>query len=169
MPRRFICLCETLGRGSETGNRIFAGGLRQAGGNFGVAMRGYRSGSLCGCAWKRVICPASIWLKALNIMQRCWALPVVILLEHDGADDAQDAGLVREYAHHIGTAFHLLVQVLQRVGTVKLGSVPGRKGHVGQHHDLTLIHQCRKLRPALIGADRRDAARCPQHLSDRAD
>lgn len=77
------------------------------------------------------ICAASIWLKASNIMQRCWALPVGILLEQDGADEAQDAGIVREYAHHIGTAFHLLVQVLQRVGTVKPGSVPGREGHVG--------------------------------------
>lgn len=43
------------------------------------------------------------------------ALPVVILLEQDGADEAQDAGLFREYAHLISTAFHLFVQAFQWV------------------------------------------------------
>ena len=163
-PHRFICLCETLGRGTEAGNRIFAGSVRQAGGNFGVVMRGHRSGSLCGCAWKRVdLCGVDL-AKGFEHHAAVLALPVVILLAQDGAEEAQDAVLVREYAHHIGTAFHLVVQAFQWIGAVMLGSVLGREGHVGQHVDLVLIHQGRKLRQALIGADRRGAARCPQHL-----
>ena len=58
------------------------------------------------------------------------ALPVVVLLEEDGADPAQDAVLVGEDTDHIGAAFHLLVQAFQWVGAVKLGAMLGRECHV---------------------------------------
>ena len=45
-------------------------------------------------------------------------LPLVILLEQYGADEANDAVLVGEDADDIGTALDLLVQPLEWVGRV---------------------------------------------------
>jgi len=41
-------------------------------------------------------------------------LPVVILLEEDGADEADDRLLVREDADDVGASLELLVQPLKR-------------------------------------------------------
>ena len=76
------------------------------------------------------------------------ALPVVILLEQDGADQANDTVLVREDSDDIGAAFHFLVQAFKRIRAVKLGAVLSGKGHVGQHVGLALVHQGRELWPA---------------------
>jgi len=54
------------------------------------------------------------------------------LLEQDGAEEADDAGLVGEAADHVGPTLDLLVEALERVGAVQLGAVPGREGRAGQ-------------------------------------
>ena len=81
-------------------------------------------------------------------------LPLVVLLHEDGADEADDGRLVREDADDIGPALHFLVQALQWVGGVKLGTVLGRERQVGEHIVLALVHQVGEFGPArseLIG------------------
>jgi hypothetical protein len=41
--------------------------------------------------------------------------PVVVLVEQDGADEADDGGVVGEDADHVAAAFDLLVDPLERV------------------------------------------------------
>ena len=53
-------------------------------------------------------------------------LPLVVLLQQHGADQADDRGLVGEDADDVGPALDLLVQALQRVGGVQLGRGAGR-------------------------------------------
>ena len=81
-------------------------------------------------------------------------LPLVVLLEQDGADQADDGGLVGEDADDVGAALDLAVEPLERVGGVQLGPVLGREGHVGEHVGLALVHQGGELgpaRPELVG------------------
>jgi len=42
--------------------------------------------------------------------------PFVVLFEQDGADQSNQGVLIGEDADHVGTAFHLLVEALQRIG-----------------------------------------------------
>jgi len=51
----------------------------------------------------------------------------VILFEQDGADQADDGGLVWKEADDIGAAFDLLVQPFQRVGGMQFCAVLGGK------------------------------------------
>ena len=67
--------------------------------------------------------------------------PLVVLLEQDGADEADDGGLVGEDADDLGAALDLAVEALERVGRVQLGPVRRREGHVGEHVVLGLVHQ----------------------------
>jgi hypothetical protein len=53
--------------------------------------------------------------------------PLIILFEQHGTDQPGDAGLVGEDADDIGAPPDLFIQPLQRVGTVQLGAVLGRK------------------------------------------
>ncbi len=75
-------------------------------------------------------------------------LVFVILLEQDGADEADDAVLVREDADHIGAALHFLVQAFQRIGAVELDPVLLGEGHVGEHVVLGIVHASAELWPA---------------------
>ena len=49
--------------------------------------------------------------------------PLVVLLEQDGADQADDGGLVGEDADDVGAPLDLADRPLQRVGGVQLGAV----------------------------------------------
>ena len=49
-------------------------------------------------------------------------LPVVVVLEQHGANELGDAVLVGEDADDVGTPLDLLVEPLERVCTVQLGS-----------------------------------------------
>ena len=60
-------------------------------------------------------------------------LPLVVLLQEDGADEAGNAGLVREDADDVGPAFDLLVESFERIGCVEFGAVPRGEGLVGKH------------------------------------
>ena len=60
--------------------------------------------------------------------------PLIVLLEHEGADQAGDGGLVWENTHDIGPAFDFLIQALKRVGGVDLGPVVARKALVRPAH-----------------------------------
>jgi site-specific DNA recombinase len=57
-------------------------------------------------------------------------------------------GLTREDADHVGPPLHLLVEPLQRVHRMQLGTVGGREAHVGQHVSLALVHERAELGPA---------------------
>ena len=54
--------------------------------------------------------------------------PFVVLFEQDGADEADDGGLVGEDADDLGAPLDLAVEALERIGRVQLGAVllPGR-------------------------------------------
>src|SRR3954452_14842185 len=75
-------------------------------------------------------------------------LPLVVLLHQDGSDEAQDAGLVREDADHVGAALDLLVEAFERVGRMQLGPVSAWEVHEGQDIGLGLVHGGGELRPA---------------------
>jgi hypothetical protein len=75
-------------------------------------------------------------------------LPLVVLLEGHGADQADDGGLVREDPDHVRSPLDLLVEPFERVGAVKLGAVLGRERHVAEHLVFALVRQGRELRPA---------------------
>src|SRR3954447_15652094 len=75
-------------------------------------------------------------------------LPLVVLLHQDGSDEAQDAGLVREDADHVGAALDLLVEAFERVGRMQLGPVRAWEVHEGQDIGLGLVHGGGELRPA---------------------
>ncbi len=74
-------------------------------------------------------------------------LPLVVLLQEDGADKADNGRLVWEDADDVGPPLDLLVQALEGVGAVELGPVLRRKGHVpdcdikidgGDQRDITI-------------------------------
>jgi hypothetical protein len=56
----------------------------------------HRSGGLCGYAWKRVDPGCVDLAEGFEHHVAVLALAIVILLEADGADEAQDAVLVGE-------------------------------------------------------------------------
>ena len=53
--------------------------------------------------------------------------PFVVLLQHHGAHQPRDLGVVGEDAHDVGPALDLGVQPLQRVGAVDLRPVRSRE------------------------------------------
>ena len=73
----------------------------------------------------------------------------MILLEHHGADQADDGGIVGEDADHIGTALDLRVQALERVGAVDLQAM--RLGELHEGQDVTIA-----VRPRAFGARTRE-------------
>ena len=77
-------------------------------------------------------------------------LPFVIGLQQHRADQALDAVLIREDAHHIGPPFDLLVQALQRVRAMQLRPVLGREAHVGQHVIHAVVDEDLELGPAVV-------------------
>ena len=85
--------------------------------------------------------------RGLELHVAVLELPLVVLLEQDGADQPDDGRLVREDADDIGPPLDLLVQPLQRVRAVQLGPVLDGKGHVGEHLVLSVVHECGELRP----------------------
>jgi hypothetical protein len=81
-------------------------------------------------------------------------LPLVILFEQDGADEPDDGLLIGKDADDIAAALDLFIEAFQDVGAMQLGSVLGRKGHVGQHVCLAVVHEGGKFWPSgaeLIG------------------
>ena len=58
--------------------------------------------------------------------------PLVGLLEHQGADEADDSFVIREDADDVGTALDLLVHALERVRAGDLGPVLLGVVHVGE-------------------------------------
>lgn len=71
--------------------------------------------------------------------------PLVVLFEHEGADQAGDGCLVRKNSHDIGSPFDFLVQALKRVRRVDFRPVVTRKTLVGQHIVLGAAHQFSEL------------------------
>ena len=67
--------------------------------------------------------------------------PFIALFYEDRADDSGDRSLIREHAHDIGPPLDLAVEALDGVSGVKLGAMLLRKGHVGQHIGLGIVHQ----------------------------
>ena len=53
--------------------------------------------------------------------------PLVVLLEHHGADESGDRRVVGEDAHDIGTPLDLGIEPLERIGAVDLGPVRPRE------------------------------------------
>lgn len=84
----------------DCGGRIWTlankGSVRQAGVNFGMAIWDHRSGGLFGYTWKRVDLGGVDLAECLDHHVAVLALPVVVLLEEDRTDQADDAVLVRE-------------------------------------------------------------------------
>ena len=74
--------------------------------------------------------------------------PLVVLLDQDGADQAQDGFVVGKDAHHVGAPLDLLVDPLQRIGGVDLRSMLPGEAHEGEHVGLRLVHElCRFFEP----------------------
>jgi len=73
-----------------------ADSLRQAGVICGMAILDHRSGGLCCNAWKRVDLGGVDLAEGFDHPGAVLALPVVIVLEPDDTDQAQDAVLVGE-------------------------------------------------------------------------
>jgi hypothetical protein len=76
-------------------------------------------------------------------------LPVVVGLEEDSADEADDRLFVREGADDIGPSLDLLVETFQRVGGMQLGPVLAGEGHVGERVGFAVDDEGGELRPGL--------------------
>ena len=61
--------------------------------------------------------------EALDLYVAILRLPIVVLLHENGADEPHDRFLVGEDADDIGSAFDLLIQPLQRIRRMQLGSM----------------------------------------------
>ena len=78
------------------------------------------------------------------------------------ADEPHDRVLVREDPDDVGSALDLLIQPLQRIRRMQLGSMLRGEGHVGEHVMLGLVHQPAEFLepgPQLIGDVPPDLAR----------
>jgi hypothetical protein len=78
------------------------------------------------------------------------------------ADEPHDRVLVREDPDDVGSALDLLIQLLQRIRRMQLGSMLRGEGHVGEHVMLGPVHQPAELLepgPQLIGDVPPDLAR----------
>ncbi len=85
------------------------GHVRQAGGISGVADGGHRPGGLGGDAEKRVDLDGVDLREGLDLHVAVLALPVVVLFEEEGVDEADDGLLVREDADDVGPPLELLL------------------------------------------------------------
>ena len=65
-------------------------------------------------------------------------LPIVVGLEEDSADEADDRLFIWEDADDIGPPLALFVEAFQVVGGVQFGSVLAGEGHVGEHVGFTV-------------------------------
>src|SRR5215813_10730074 len=80
--------------------------------------------------------------------------PLIVLLEQDRADEANDCILVWEDADDIGASLDLAIEALERVGGMQLGAVLAWEAHVGKNVRLGLVHhggELWNLWPQLIG------------------
>lgn len=68
-------------------------------------------------------------------------LPFVVEVVEDGADEADDAGLVGKDADDTGPSFDLAVDPLEWVGRPDLGPVVAGEGGEGEHFRLRGVHQ----------------------------
>src|SRR5262249_60366737 len=84
--------------------------------------------------------------------------PLIVLLEQDRADEANDCILVGEDADDIGAPLDLAIEALERVGGMQLGAVLAWEAHVGKDVRLGLVHHGGELWKPLAAADRRRAA-----------
>lgn len=76
-------------------------------------------------------------------------LPLVVLLEEHGADQADDAFLVGEDPDDVGASLHFLVEPFERIRAVQLHAVLLGEGHVGEHVVFGIVHAGTELRPAV--------------------
>jgi hypothetical protein len=60
-------------------------------------------------------------LQALKLHVATVETPLVVLLEHHGADEASDRRIVGEDADDVGAPLDLGIEPLERVGAVDLG------------------------------------------------
>ncbi len=67
--------------------------------------------------------------------------PLVVLFEHQGADQACDGGFVGEDADRVGAPLDLLVEPFQRIGGMDLEPVRLWERLVGEHVVLGALHQ----------------------------
>jgi hypothetical protein len=65
----------------------------------------------------------------LNLHVTTLQLPVVVVLEQHGANEIGDAVLVGEDTDDVGSPLDLLVEPLERVRTVQLGSKMAYQGY----------------------------------------
>src|SRR5262249_11606000 len=65
----------------------------------------------------------------------------VVLLEQEGADEADDGVFVGEDADDVGTALDLAIEALEGIGGMQLRAMGGGEGHVGEDVGLGLVHQ----------------------------
>jgi hypothetical protein len=80
--------------------------------------------------------------------------PFVVLLEQQGADEADEGGLVGEDADDFAVPLDFAVEAFERVCAVDLDPVLGGKAHVGQDVGLGIVHQRRESAdpgPDLVG------------------
>jgi hypothetical protein len=74
-------------------------------------------------------------------------LPFAVSFKQDRPNEANNAVLVGEDSDDIGAALHLLLEPLQWIAAVELGAVLCKKGHVGEHIGLGVVHEGSQLRP----------------------
>jgi hypothetical protein len=74
-------------------------------------------------------------------------LPLIVLLQKHGTDEAHDGAFVGKDTDHVGAAFHLLVQSFDRVRAVDFAAVLGGEVHVRQHVGLALVDERAELGP----------------------
>src|SRR5262245_1774434 len=67
--------------------------------------------------------------------------PFIVLLEQDGADEADDGVLVGENTCDIGAALDLAIETLERIGRANLTPMALVEGHVGEHVVTRFIHE----------------------------
>src|SRR5438876_590630 len=75
-------------------------------------------------------------------------LPLVVLLGQDRTDQSDYGVAVREDSGHVGAAFDLTVDPLERVGRPDLAPVLGWEAEVGEHVVLSRVHQLGHSREA---------------------
>ena len=85
-------------------------------------------------------------LQAFKLHVSAVQRPLVVLLEHHGADQPCDGCAVEEDAHDVCSPLDLGVEPLQRVGAVDLGPVRTWEGHDGEHIVFGLVHASGQLK-----------------------
>ena len=71
--------------------------------------------------------------------------PLIVLLEHQRADEADDGIVVGEDANDICASLDFFIQPFERIGGVELALMVLWKGHLSEHVVLGLPHELGKF------------------------